>query len=587
MKAKADQDSKREKKILPHKTLPTKGGGKAEFEDKRAATTVQRKLQAGMVDQSEASRDVVPVQRSERGTNNTGLPDNLKTGIENLSGHSMDDVKVHFNSSKPAQLQAHAFAKGTDIHLAPGQEKHLPHEAWHVVQQKQGRVKPTRQLKSKVHINDDAGLEKEADVMGAKAIGANTVQGIAQFKKDASPSKNATVVQRIPVDRPGWVQIADNMWKSKKEPHPGWDWILEDKGGRLLMRLELQKDAERWVDKSNMEFLLKYGEKTYEEWQSIYEAKFVLKDVINPNVDGAGPDTTHPHAGLAHWQDVATRYQQGQGLDALQDEMWGGGATSVAGDRFSVRPLGTDIGKRARLGQIHPDLEALIAVPALMIDNILFEEFLEYAKSIVQRKTFREGLPNPAIDPWEILRAFDRTKPRLIVYRAVVLDRGLVGARPTPRTYGKLLSARCAQGGATCDCCQHPGTMELELSAHVRNTSTGPRRFQSVTTIKSQAIAIGNTQLRKLRNRNNKVIVLFTISMSFLNMVYYGNVNEATFKNSLVHWGKGTKHNQVEEYSRRTEMILMGNIPSEDIINIELINSDNEYGVVEEDGNKF
>ena len=45
----------------------------------------------------------------------------------------MDDVNVHYNSNKPAQLQAHAYAQGTDIHLGPGQEKHLPHEAWHVV----------------------------------------------------------------------------------------------------------------------------------------------------------------------------------------------------------------------------------------------------------------------------------------------------------------------------------------------------------------------------------------------------------------------------------------------------------------------
>lgn len=102
--------------------------------------------------------------------NTTGLPDKLKSGIENLSGHSMDDVKVHYNSSQPAQLNAHAYAQGTDIHLAPGQEKHLPHEAWHVVQQKQGRVKPTMQMKGKVNINDDKGLEKEADVMGAKVI---------------------------------------------------------------------------------------------------------------------------------------------------------------------------------------------------------------------------------------------------------------------------------------------------------------------------------------------------------------------------------------------------------------------------------
>jgi hypothetical protein len=77
----------------------------------------------------------------------------------------MDDVRVHYNSPKPAQLQALAYTQGTDIHVAPGQEKHLPHEAWHVVQQKQGRVQPTVPLQG-VNVNDDAGLEKEADVMG-------------------------------------------------------------------------------------------------------------------------------------------------------------------------------------------------------------------------------------------------------------------------------------------------------------------------------------------------------------------------------------------------------------------------------------
>lgn len=102
--------------------------------------------------------------------NLTGLPDGLKTGMEALSGLSLDDVRVHRNSDRPADLQAHAFAQGTDIHLAPGQEQHLPHEAWHVVQQMQGRVRPTMQLKDGVGINDDRGLEREADVMGARAL---------------------------------------------------------------------------------------------------------------------------------------------------------------------------------------------------------------------------------------------------------------------------------------------------------------------------------------------------------------------------------------------------------------------------------
>jgi len=99
-----------------------------------------------------------------------GLPQGLRQGIESLSGLDLSGVRVHRNSSKPAALQAHAYAQGQDIHLGPGQEKHLPHEAWHVVQQAQGRVRPTRQLKRQgVSVNDDLSLERESDLMGYKA----------------------------------------------------------------------------------------------------------------------------------------------------------------------------------------------------------------------------------------------------------------------------------------------------------------------------------------------------------------------------------------------------------------------------------
>ena len=119
-----------------------------EFVDNRPKAIAQMKMR-------DTTDNPVEQQAIQKKANNTGLPDALKSGIENLSGYAMDDVKVHYNSDKPAQLQAHAYAQGTDIHLAPGQEKHLPHEAWHVVQQKQGRVKPTMQMKGKVSVNDD------------------------------------------------------------------------------------------------------------------------------------------------------------------------------------------------------------------------------------------------------------------------------------------------------------------------------------------------------------------------------------------------------------------------------------------------
>ncbi len=113
-----------------------------------------------------------PIQNIE---NKTGMPDNLKSGVESLSGIDMSDVKVHFNSSQPAQLNALAYAQGTDIHVGPGQEQHLPHEAWHIVQQKQGRVQATHQTKTGVAVNDDKALENEADVMGRNAKNERTI----------------------------------------------------------------------------------------------------------------------------------------------------------------------------------------------------------------------------------------------------------------------------------------------------------------------------------------------------------------------------------------------------------------------------
>ena len=205
------------------------------LQDNRPQSIVQKK-QADALANRRATE--APVQKKE---NNTGLPDQLKSGIENLSGHSMDDVKVHYNSDKPAQLNAHAYAQGADIHLAAGQEKHLAHEAWHVVQQKQGRVKPTLQMKGKVNINDDKGLEKEADMMGARAWRNATSGKISQTKTRSPhipfllqrkksngtgrPSYKlyqlvpASVVQRIYLRGPGQ---GHPVWTADAEPPAGY-----------------------------------------------------------------------------------------------------------------------------------------------------------------------------------------------------------------------------------------------------------------------------------------------------------------------------------------------------------------------------
>ncbi len=195
------------------------GGGVAQRE------SLEEPLQA-QVDGEAVQREEAAAPSEAPKPNNTGLPDNLKSGIESLSGMSMDHVKVHYNSSQPAQLNAHAYAQGSEIHVAPGQEQHVPHEAWHVVQQAQGRVKPTMQMKMGVPVNDDAGLETEADVMGARALEVNAIQA----KIINSVPNHSTQSQIIPKAATGIIQ-RQSLSKSDKSysvsNNGEYEWIIQ------------------------------------------------------------------------------------------------------------------------------------------------------------------------------------------------------------------------------------------------------------------------------------------------------------------------------------------------------------------------
>lgn len=128
----------------------------------------------------------------------TGIPRKMKANFENSSGFSFDDVRVHYNSEKPAQLHAHAYTQGNEVYVAPGQEKHLPHELGHVVQQKSDMVKPTGEIDG-LPLNDDMAMENDADMIAAKAqTDTAPIQG--KFK--------GGVVQRNAVNTPE----AYNAW---------------------------------------------------------------------------------------------------------------------------------------------------------------------------------------------------------------------------------------------------------------------------------------------------------------------------------------------------------------------------------------
>ncbi|MEM7151971.1 MAG: CFI-box-CTERM domain-containing protein [Myxococcota bacterium] len=140
---------------------------------------------------------------SRSGAGNLPIP--LQQGIQRLSGVDVSDVQVHYGSGEPARRRTRAHAFGNEIHLGPGQERHLAHEAWHVVQQRQGRVRPTLQRQG-VPINNEPGLEREADVMGAKAQGSMNAVPMLQ-PQPVSTAAPQPVMQCAGLDDPEWDQV--------------------------------------------------------------------------------------------------------------------------------------------------------------------------------------------------------------------------------------------------------------------------------------------------------------------------------------------------------------------------------------------
>lgn len=119
--------------------------------------------------------------------------------MECLSGYALSDVRVYRESPWPARIGARAFVLGSDIHLSPGAEDALAHELWHVVQQKQGRVRANRILDfgeprlGGVGLNDDEALEREAD---AKA------RLVRSLVRDGVPIPEREALWEVTIRRP-------------------------------------------------------------------------------------------------------------------------------------------------------------------------------------------------------------------------------------------------------------------------------------------------------------------------------------------------------------------------------------------------
>lgn len=155
------------------------------------ATAAQAKspVRAYMAPQANAATSAATTNSATR-----VLPNKLKTGINNLSGKSFGNVRVHHGSARPANAGAKAFTQGGKIHIAPGQARHLPHELNHVVHQNQGRVRP--QLRNSRNLY----LEREADALNDKrrmSKSAKSAKTLKNTKSSAAFAKRAKSARTI------------------------------------------------------------------------------------------------------------------------------------------------------------------------------------------------------------------------------------------------------------------------------------------------------------------------------------------------------------------------------------------------------
>ena len=137
------------------------------------------------------------------GGSGSGLSPELNAQMSSAMGSDFSNVNIHANSDKASEAGALAYAQGNDVHFAPGQydpgsqkgQELIGHELAHVKQQSEGRVQANASVGG-MSVNNDAGLEKEADSMGAMAAQMKPAAGFEAGSSGSSSASASGPVQK-------------------------------------------------------------------------------------------------------------------------------------------------------------------------------------------------------------------------------------------------------------------------------------------------------------------------------------------------------------------------------------------------------
>ncbi len=197
---------KKKKKESPYKL---KGAGKTKKAKGTKAPADNYKLPAKAKNKKKAGRKEKTSFKRKIPAAKGKLPDEVQARASNIFSTNFDSVNILENSQMAQKMGAQAFTQGNNVHFAPG--KYNPkskegmeligHELAHIVQQRNGKVKPTG-VENGNAVNTDKGLEKEADEMGKKVASGDPLKRAAggrndkpqneviQKKEDGSASEN-------------------------------------------------------------------------------------------------------------------------------------------------------------------------------------------------------------------------------------------------------------------------------------------------------------------------------------------------------------------------------------------------------------
>ena len=209
--------------------------------------------------------------------NKTGIPDGMKTHIEYMSQVSLDDVRVHYNSDKPAQKGEvlgkviNAYAEYPNIYIAPGQEHCLGEEIWHLVQQIKGEVKATDSVGGQ-KFNNESGLEDTAKKLGDES-GTETVPETTELETTTAPKQSVAQFNELDdvevAPEQQQQQQQDDQQQQQDEQQQQQD---DEQESELVINLRRVLHEDLWNDRTLVEAI------GGESWSNINEAWASLTD---------------------------------------------------------------------------------------------------------------------------------------------------------------------------------------------------------------------------------------------------------------------------------------------------------------------